>query len=66
MGNVVTRFSFAMLVAAGSIVILSKQAASIVNAVDLANSSGVVVTDRSGYFIVTMGQVEMILAANPG
>jgi len=66
MGKVLTQLSLAMLVAAGSIMILSKPMASAVDAVDFGYSSGVVVTDHEGYFIVTIGQVQMILAPNPG
>lgn len=66
MRKVLAQISLALLLMAGSIVILSKQAASALDAVDLGYSSGVVVTDRSGYFIVTMGQVNLILTSDPG
>lgn len=64
MDKVVTQVSVALLVAAGSIVSLSTHMTSTVEAVDIGSSSKVVVTDRDGYFIVTMGPVEMILASD--
>ena len=64
MGKVLTQLSLATLVAAGSIMILSKPMPSAVDAVDFGNAGIVVVGDAQGYFIVTIGQVQMIFATD--
>lgn len=64
MDKVVTQVSVALLVAAGSIVSLSKHMTSAVDVVDVGSSNEVLVTDRDGYCIVTMGPVHLILATD--
>jgi len=64
MGKMITQLSLAMLVAAGSIVILSKQMASSVDAVDFGHSGAITVADLDGYFVATLGKVPLILGTD--
>lgn len=68
MGKVLVQFSLAMLVAAGSIVLWSKPVASVVEAVDFGAAGEVAVADQDGYFIITIGRLQMIVVtdANSG
>jgi hypothetical protein len=64
MGKVLAQFSLAMLAAAGSIVLLSRPIASVVGAVDMVPAGEATVVDRNGYYIVTIGRVQVILTAD--
>ena len=66
MGKVLAQFSLTMLVTAGSMVLLSNPLASAVNAADFRHPSAVDVTDHDGYFIVTLGKVQLIFVTDAG
>ena len=62
MGRVFVHVGLATLVAAVSLAYLAKQASSAVEAGVTGHSSGVVVMDGDGYFVVTLGKVPLILS----
>ena len=64
MGRVLTHVSLATLVAAGLLAYLAKPVSTAVEAVAAGYSSGVVVVDRDGYFVVMLGTVALIFGAD--
>ena len=64
MGRVLTHVSLATVLAAGVLAYLAKPVSSRVEALDARYSRGVVVADRDGYFVVTLGEVALIFAAD--
>jgi hypothetical protein len=64
MGRVLTHVSLATLLVAGVLAYLAKPVSSRVEASDAGYSRGVVVADRDGYFVVTLGEVALIFAAD--
>jgi len=64
MGRVLTHVSLATLVAAGLLAYLAKPVSTTVEAVAAGYSSGVVVVDRDGYFVVKLGAVAFIFGAD--
>ena len=64
MGRVLTHVSLATLVAAGLVAYFAKPVSTRIEAVDAGYSSGVVVADRDAYFVVTLGEVALIFAAD--
>jgi hypothetical protein len=64
MGRVLTHVSLATLVAVCLAAYLAKPVLTAVEAVDAGYSSGVVVADRDGYFVVTLGRLPLTLSAD--
>jgi hypothetical protein len=64
MGRVLTHVSLAALVAAGVLAYFTKAISTTLAAVGAGYSSGVVVADRDGYFVVRVGEVALIFATD--
>lgn len=62
MGKALNHVGLAALVAAGLVAYFAKPVSTRVETVGAGYSSGVVVTDRDGYFVVTLGEMPMILS----